>query len=145
MGFIGPVYILHGTIYFHHQGINDLGHPSFWREIVRHVFHRLDAETMRELMQACYGCDRGRLTKGEDGLLRLFGTPDCEPHKRLLLDLFGFRSRRGIVVNFADEHYRTLRGDVSLVKDALKFEGIVKPKKTAVVQYVEGGLFVQKR
>jgi hypothetical protein len=141
----GSFYILQSTIYFNLVD-GGLGHPFFWKQIVRHLFKKLDGETMRELREACYGTDRGRVTIDDAGVVRLLGTPGCKPHRKILLELFNLKGLKGVVLNFNDdEHYKTLKSDVGLVQDALKFEGLKKPKQVSIIQYVEGGQFVKRR
>lgn len=138
---LGSFYILGDAIYYStiKHGID---HSKLWQIIVPKIFSNLVYENKKELMNAPYGVDRGRVTWTGDmdvndnpsgkGQYVIYGTPGCEPFVdkiKSLLSLSGLPNEK-IKTDFStDSHYKIQKNDKAvfddsyrLVKKTVKFE-----------------------
>ena len=129
---LGSFYLIGDAVYY--STINScLDHMDLWKKVVNHAFKTLSYETKVELQDAFYGANRGRVTwtgemiEGEPhgpGNYILYGTPGCAKHEAALKGLFGLKglpSTRLKVDWVTDEHYKTMKQDVAVVEDAVKW------------------------
>jgi len=100
----GSFYIVGNTIHPSHTG---LGHPALWREVVA-VYGkalRLSLDDRLALLEAPYGCPRGRICRVE-GKLVIYGHPSCRKHLGAIRKLFCLPKSTPFAAN--DPHYRQL-------------------------------------
>ena len=125
-------FILGGHIYYStEQG--GLEHDKLWKYVVLAVFPHLDASNKRDLLNAPYATDRGRVVwtgetdvndlpieKGK-GQYKLYGTPGCASYEEKLLKLFKLSELKNttkLQIDWVtDPHYKVQKHD----KDILDF------------------------
>lgn len=133
MNKLGSFYIIDKVIYFNRIG-DGLDHPEFWKKIVFSLFEGLAFETKKELAQAVYGTDRGRVTCFE-GKYQLLGTPNCKVYENQLKEIFELD--RVAVDWFNDGHYRIKDSDKLVLAHCLKLCRI-RQLSSDKVEYVKG-------
>lgn len=103
---LGSYYIVNGVVIYNTID-SGLGHPFFWKEIVKKYAIGYDNLTLTELMVACYATDRGRVTES-----LLVGTPDSQKLLSTLQDVFGLQD---YPADFKDDHYKIMAPDANLL------------------------------
>jgi len=87
------------------------GHYQFWVHEAPRFFL---TDHMRNIINASYGCDRGRITLYE-GSYRLMGTAGVIRNAYKILRLFGFSNLLPVMVIAGDSHYKILLQDRSML------------------------------
>lgn len=122
---LGSFYIVENTIYFNtiDSGID---HPHLWKIIVTKEFKKIPYEIRKDLINAPYGAERGRVTwTGTEGKYILFGTNGCQPFEKQIAKAFNLQKlgKEKLKVDWvSDEHYVTKPQDVEILKEALRWE-----------------------
>lgn len=125
---LGSFYILGGAIYYNFLG-EGIGHSKLWQLIVPKVFSLLEYENKRELMNAPYGADRGRVAwtgkisqKGKPegmGEYVLYGTKGCESFESRLREIFELGE--DVMADFkTDPHYKLQGQDKEIFEQAMR-------------------------
>jgi len=136
---VNTFYIIEGHIF--HSTIDDgIDHSKLWQIIVSEVFQKLDPLNKRELSNAPYGVDRGRVVKKNKGYI-LYGTKGCREYLDRLKKLFMLEDVKDLEVDFeSDPHYKIQQSDKKvfddiypLIKDKVKLQDthIAKAKKNS--------------
>jgi len=153
---LGTFYVLGNAIYYSTLGDGGLAHANLWPHIVNKsgLFDSLVYENRRELAEAIYATDRGRVTwHGElkadgspdlsnpDGYFILLGTKGSEEHKKLIKTIFGIRNIKQEVQEDwkTDTHYRVNDKDKKVLEDMIRLLGdkAEKPKTTHIAKVLE--------
>ena len=125
---VNTFYIIDGNIFY--STIDDgIDHSKLWQIIVSEVFQKLDPENKRELFNAPYGVDRGRVVKKNKGYI-LYGTKGCKEYLEKLKKLFKLEELKDLEIDFeSDPHYKIQKNDKQifediypLIKDKLKLK-----------------------
>lgn len=128
-------FIVNGHIYYStEQG--GLGHDKLWKYVVTTVFPHLDPENKRDLINAPYGADRGRVfwtgdldnnelpIESSKGHYSLYGTPGCKPYEDKLLKLFKLKELEGtpkLKIDWVtDLHYKVIPQDKEILDFLIK-------------------------
>jgi hypothetical protein len=111
-------YLLGSTVFFN-KDEGGIPHPDLWEKVVDQAFKGLVYENRQDLKQHCYGADRGRIVKQEDGNWVIYGTPGCEQFEIQLAKEFGLKEYRSDYQT--DLHYKTVKLDVQAVKDSMRY------------------------
>ena len=118
---LGSFYIFsNGSIIYNTIG-EGLGHPQFWETLVKksNFFDGLVYENKKELWNAPYGIDRGRVVL-EEGCFKILGTEGCKKYLDLLIKIFKLSKQ----TTFSrDGHYKTQPQDVGVVEDMIRLIG----------------------
>lgn len=136
-------YILNGAIYYSTEE-GGMEHDKLWKLVVTHTFPHLDSENKRDLLNAPYATDRGRLVwlgtedsygypdETKKGKYNLYGTPACAPYEAKLLSLFKLKEldTDKLIIDWkTDLHYKILPHDkdildflVKITKDKTKYQ-----------------------
>jgi hypothetical protein len=132
---LGTFYIINDAIYY--STINHgIDHSKFWQMLVPKLFPTLVYENKRELMNAPYGVERGRVTwtgeldvndnpKGK-GQYVIYGTPGSKPFEKKLMSLFNLSAlpEEKVKTDFStDGHYKIQKNDKSIFDHSLKMVG----------------------
>lgn len=125
---LNTFYIIDGNIFY--STIDDgIDHSKLWQIIVSEVFQVLDPSNKRELSNAPYGIDRGRLVKTNKDYI-LYGTRGCKRYEEKLKSIFRLNNLKNLKVDFeSDPHYKIQLNDqkifndiYSLIRDKLKLK-----------------------
>ena len=133
---LGTFYIIEDAIYYStiDHGID---HSKFWQMLVPEIFPTLAYENKKELMNAPYGVERGRVSWTGDmvgnaptgkGKYVIYGTPGSKPFEKELMSAFGLRGlpKEKLDTDFAsDGHYKIQKQDQEIFKENY---GLVKDK-----------------
>ncbi len=95
------------------------GHYHFWVHEAPRFFL---TEHMHDIINASYGCDRGRITLFE-GRYRLMGTAGVIRNADKIIRLFGFSNLLPVLVIADDRHYKIMPQDRRMLgqfKDCFK-------------------------
>ncbi len=91
------------------------GHHAFWTNEASKVFCTPDIHTV---LQASYGCDRGRITC-QDKRYMLLGTPGIIKNRDKILQLFRFTEKDSVILIANDDHYKSTQ-DQEILRDYAK-------------------------
>jgi len=111
---VNTFYIIDGNI-FYSTIDGGIDHSKLWQIIVSEVFQKLDTENKRDLSNAPYGVDRGRVVKKSKGYI-LYGTKGCKEYEKRLKELFNLDE--DVEVDFeSDPHYKIQSSDTQVFND----------------------------